>query len=190
MNYKNDLNLLQTVFLLDDSNEGDCSTQFCKKRIDILSQFLEELTIRLVDIRGRHVANQQLLFKIHIKSTHSQREYSCNFNDPNAKDTLLRFSLCVNQVILNYLVAYPLGKIQFKWSCNAAEHFIMERCLKKCMKGLDGIFRVAVKAEENVVDLNRFYAISASNMDLATMNVHHDNQWFADCQWCCNTPWV
>lgn len=87
--------------------------------------------------------------------------------------------------------------MQFKWTYNSDEHDRFDRKLVRYMKGLNGLFRVAVKKGGSLekldeMDKYKMYSIAAAKNDLhqKKIDVHHDNKWKTDCRWCCNTPWV
>eukprot|EP00483_Globobulimina_turgida_P007810 UN07825 len=138
---------------------------------------------------------QPLLFKFHVKSSHCKRNANCTTY--NASE-LEPFCDMIQNMILNYLVTYPLGKIQFKLSWNIAEHFWMTRKLKNFITGLDGLFRLSVKEGGCLIDENnayhftdmdyKQYAVSVTNKHI-DKNVDHANRWEVDCRYCCNTPW-
>merc|ERR1711920_1150822 len=131
------------------------------------------------------MAKKKMLFRVHIKSCHTLEKPKCQFT---SGDTGTIVASALNQLIMNYLVTYPLGKIQLKWTYNVEAHyFYLESTLRICFKGIDGLFRIAVREKSifHVNDKDRdgygVYAISASKKDLAEHNVHHQNKWIADC---------
>lgn len=197
------LTLLQIVFLLDSGGGRDSTPDFCAARIRVLNKFINGLSSILFDIYSPFDPDSPLLLKIHVKSSHYQAKSKCTLTYMKDMGPVEKLSENINQLIMNYLVTYPLGKIQFKWTCNSANHRYVRSELESRLKRLHGIFRIAVKCVgdidvrvpknkycHNDVDGYEMFTISASTKDLADKNVHHQNKWIADCKWCCNTPWV
>ena len=63
----------------------------------------------------------------------------------SAEDALDSFARNVQDMIFNYLITYCVGKIQFKFSWNAANHWRMEQKLSHYLKGLNNLFNVDMK---------------------------------------------
>lgn len=194
------LELFQIVFSLDDDrNEDD---NFCIKRIEIITKIIKNITSAMYSLHHSLNQKQQLLFKIYVKSCHDRKASKCHAYEGNTQHTLIasEFAMSVHQLILNFFVAFPLGKFQVKFAHNADTHYMIRHQLAQIKPKLTVLYRVVGNQKGRIypnaahvhgeIDRHHFGVISVSQKNLDTKNVHHQNEWIADCKWCCNTPWV
>ncbi len=194
------LKVLQIVAIIEDETGSDAS--FCTKKINILSELSKVLVNAFLWVRKHSISKsnvkQQLLFKFHVKLSHLQRNANCKTNNITALK-LRAFVESIQSMIINYLITYQVGKIQFKLSWNTSEHVWLARELKRFLFGLDALFRVYVKECGCLIEENKYYhlndmdykqyAVSATKQK-TKKNVDHEKNWKVDCRYCCNTPWV
>eukprot|EP01083_Nonionella_stella_P148494 470119_1 len=107
----------------------------------------------------------------------------------------------MGNMIVKYLMLYPIGKIQCRFTCNVRNHNL-GWILQNNMKGLDALLKVCVKRSRNVFPLNDpplcYYnktdfiqgSVSAVTKHVSEQDINHANRWKMDCRYCCNTPWV
>merc|ERR1712113_770438 len=96
--------------------------------------------------RRKEIAKKQLLFRIHIKSVHLASKTRCKFSRYHRDiKAATNVSSTLNQLFFNYMITYPLGKIQLKWTYNACHHNALDTELNMCLKGMDAMFRIAKK---------------------------------------------
>merc|ERR1712228_51237 len=182
------LKLFQIVFSME-TTDNDKNKHFCVERMKIINQISRKMVDVIINLRtGYFTAScnkKPLLFRFHVKSCHKKKISACvmKYNDVLSSHQTKQFAQTINQFIINYLVTYPLGKIQFKWTYNAENHSMVNEQLTRCMNGLNGLFRVSTKKAgsfEKYVEMDAYkmYAISALKMDLhqKDTDVHHDNK--------------
>eukprot|EP01083_Nonionella_stella_P071894 193422_1 len=190
------LRVFQMVVIMDESEwdkDQTCST-FCEERIAILNEFLRKLVMSLNALQhDGHVHNQALELRLHVKSLHGSRDPRCDVSD------MAIFANTIQNLILNYLMSYPLGNIQVKLSWNVyVAHNLLSHA--SYLKALAQMIRVEIKEggttkkhfQSNFyTDMDfKQYAICASNKNAAHKHNRHQNKWKVDCRYCCNTPWV
>eukprot|EP01083_Nonionella_stella_P134434 409037_1 len=191
-----ELKVLQIVAVLKAG--GDEDTSFCEKRIRILNTFIQQFITLFHSLATNSSATRRgLVFKLHVKTCHMETSPQCVL-PLKAGSCLETFANGIQSMIFNYLSSCPLGKIQFKWSYNAYNHYLQYN-LKPFMNGLRVIFNVNTKEGGTLTPKNGYYdsdkdykqyAISACKRDIADQTVEHNAKWKADCRYCCNTPWV
>eukprot|EP01083_Nonionella_stella_P133795 406810_1 len=112
-----------------------------------------------------------------------------------------QFANTIQNLLLNYLIAYPLGKIQIKlsWNAHSWRHHLL--VYKSYLQALGRMLRIDIKEggttnEDESTDFYtdmdfKQYAICASNKDIDDKDTqYHENKWKVDCRHCCNTPWI
>eukprot|EP01083_Nonionella_stella_P068931 183362_1 len=198
------LKTLQIVMVMDEIEDEDDETDgtFCSKRIAVVTELMKCMVTLLQFIRIQYnitPSKQPLLFRVHVKSCHHAGHPKCNLY--GYMPVLRAFFAEVHNMIANYLITYPLGKIQFKISVNADYHQ-MRTAFKTHMKGLDVLFRVFFKKHGKILPLDnqpRYccndtdcmqWAISAMTNRVSQQDIYHERKWKVDCRYCCNTPWV
>eukprot|EP01083_Nonionella_stella_P067779 179506_1 len=205
------LKVFQMVAIMD---EEECSTDltddtFCAKRIVILTGLLKSL-IQSLNVLKRCcvVASRSLVFRLHIKSCHNNRQPQClGTLGHKSKSDDGAFVNTIQDMILNYLMTYPLGKIQIKSSWNVFLYcgygHSLDLLKESDIRGLSRLVnKIDIKKGGNTEkDKKRHlyyetdfkqYAISASNKDANDKNIDYNcnTQWKVDCRYCCNTSWV
>ena len=195
MSYCKNLRLFQLVFSFRSAAKKECYSLHCMEKIRASCDLLKYFVKTMPDIRNhpRYDSTRPLLLRLHLRSHHPSKKSDCMML--RGDESLGETAEIIQQLMMQYLITYPLGKLQFKWTYNAEKHSYLNERLKHQMKGLNGLFRVDVRKagsfkKNNEMDRYKVYAISASKKDLHEHNVHHDNKWKTDCRWCCNTPWV
>eukprot|EP00483_Globobulimina_turgida_P002078 UN02080 len=187
------LKLFQIVVIMG----SDCN---CAKIITFLTEFSEKLIKSFNSFRNYSDEQKKrpLLFKYHIKSCHYGTGGLPECSKSKALHTagLERFAVNMQSLITNYLMAYPVGKIQFRFTWNVANHCKIMYKLQYCLDGLNELFRVVIKeggtlqycdGNFSFSDRNfEQYALSATLQNIA--NIDYDNKWNVDCRYCCNTP--
>eukprot|EP01083_Nonionella_stella_P173065 595841_1 len=192
------LKVFQIVTLIDCGYDNT-DPAFCAKRLKIVTEMINECTKVLHLLRIETYTNyskRPLLFRLHVKSCH-YTETECVI----ATNTQRPFIQALENMIVKYLMLYPIGKIQCRFTCNAEDHDLGWE-LQRNMKGLDTFLKVCVKRSGNVFPFNdpprccynktdfKQGSISAVPKHVSDQDVHHESRWKVDCRYCCNTPWV
>eukprot|EP01083_Nonionella_stella_P206232 750282_1 len=195
------LKLLQIVMIMDDKcdeNDDENDPEFCTKRLKIVTETMNQCVKVLDHIRvdgWMNVSKQPLLFRFHVKSSHYM-DRKCTIGYSRNE-----FAASVKNMIINYLITYPIGKIQFKFTWNAKQHDL-GYVLRTNMDGLDVLFQISLQKSGNIFSLDeppkccyndsvfKQYAISAVTKRISEQDINHENRWNVDCRYCCNTPWV
>eukprot|EP01083_Nonionella_stella_P046056 123329_1 len=189
------LKVCQIVLIMDEATQEreDTSVDFCANRIVVINR----LMIELIKSFNRTIRSKRsLLFRLHVKSCHHNRRPLCTIEQDQEEH---QFAITVQNLLLNYLVTYPLGKIQIKmsWNAHVLSHELLEN--HSYIRGLEYLFRIDIKEggsteEDKETDLCtdmdfEQYAMSVSNKDVDNVE-NYENKWNVDCRYCCNTPWV
>eukprot|EP01083_Nonionella_stella_P206235 750295_1 len=143
------LKVFQIVTLIDCGYDNDPA--FCAKRLKIVTEMINECTKVLHLLRIETYTNyskRPLLFRLHVKSCH-YTETECVI----ATNTQRPFIQALENMIVKYLMLYPIGKIQCRFTCNAEDHDLGWE-LQRNMKGLDTFLKVCVKRSRNVFPFN------------------------------------
>eukprot|EP01083_Nonionella_stella_P311597 1111553_1 len=143
------LKVFQIVTLIDCAYDNDPA--FCAKRLKIVTEMINECTKVLHLLRIETYTNyskRPLLFRLHVKSCH-YTETECVI----ATNTQRPFIQALENMIVKYLMLYPIGKIQCRFTCNAEDHDLGWE-LQRNMKGLDTFLKVCVKRSGNVFPFN------------------------------------
>eukprot|EP01083_Nonionella_stella_P234100 824225_1 len=186
------LKVCQIVVIMDEKTETteDTDADFCTKGIVIVNQMMKEL-VKSFNATAR--SKRSLMFRLHIKSCHYNREPRCRIVQNR------EFATTIQTMLLNYLVAYPLGTIQVKlsWNADVSPHDLLRD--HSYVEGLKYLFRIDIMEGGNTNDNKQAdlctdmdfkqYAISVSNKDVDNAD-NYANKWKVDCRYCCNTPWV
>eukprot|EP01083_Nonionella_stella_P004932 14412_1 len=201
------LRVFQIVAVMAEDEDEDPSKSFCRKRLNVLTEFVKHMIQSLNDTRNQHAddtgySKQSLLFRFHIKSCHRIATSDCQCTDVKVLD---EFANTMQHFLVNYLITYPFGKIQVKLSWNADYHSLIGDKMKSHVRGLHGLFRVSVKEGGNKrrsadsclrYDMDFVqYAICVDKKDVDTDGVRNqcmlnENKWRVDCRYCCNTAWL
>eukprot|EP00483_Globobulimina_turgida_P012631 UN12654 len=152
--------VLQIVAVIEDKIGTDAS--FCVKKIKVLTELIitKVLVNAFIWIRNNPITEnkkQSLLFKFHVKSSHSTMNANCKTY--HAKE-LRAFVDSIQSMIVNYLMTYPLGKIQFKLSWNILEHLWLASKLKLFLNGLDELFRLSVQEGGYLIEGDQDYHLN------------------------------
>eukprot|EP01083_Nonionella_stella_P206236 750297_1 len=143
------LKVFQIVTLIDCGYDNDPA--FCAKRLKIVTEMINECTKVLHLLRIETYTNyskRPLLFRVHVKSCHSE-EAKCVI-PTNAQRSFIQ---ALEIMIVKYLMLYPIGKIQCRFTCNERNHNL-GWILQNNMKGLDALLKVCVKRSRNVFPFN------------------------------------
>eukprot|EP01083_Nonionella_stella_P123677 372811_1 len=199
------LKLFQIVIIMDETQgiHERTDPQFCTKRIAVLNELLKKLAKSFNALHCKSRVNcRPLVFRIHVKSCHKTRKSQCKTDTNESMDV---FANTIQNVLLNYLMTYRLGKIQIKlsWNTYGWGHSLLAYESRSYLQALTRLFRIEIEEGGSVEeDANAIatlytdrdfkqYAISASNKDIEDKNTkYHENKWKVDCRYCCNTPWV
>merc|ERR1712190_528883 len=109
---------------------------------------MKRLASTMIELRSSDFQQKHpLLFRVHIKSIHKKKDSKCNIMTWRGEclKILSAFSESFNNLVLNYLVTYPLGKIQFKWTDDARGHDHLQQELDRCMRGLEEMFGIVTR---------------------------------------------
>eukprot|EP01083_Nonionella_stella_P046055 123325_1 len=186
------LKVCQIVIIIDEKTDTteDTDADFCTKGIVIVNQMMKEL-VKSFNATAR--SKRSLMFRLHIKSCHHNREPRCRIVQNR------EFATTIQTMLLNYLVAYPLGTIQVKlsWNADVSPHDLLRD--HSYVEGLKYLFRIDIMEGGNTNDNKQAdlctdmdfeqYAMSVSNKDVDNVE-NYENKWNVDCRYCCNTPWV
>eukprot|EP01083_Nonionella_stella_P058700 153718_1 len=189
--------------LLEVDNTADA--EHCDKVLDILIQFglcLKKSFQNIMNCYRSEASSQvPLIFKFHIKSSHYYYNTKCKMKDSFRFQGL---SDMVQHLIMNYLMAFPMGHIQFKMSWNIEDYNWISNALQYALKQTDILFDVDIKNGGNLnhiktdhnpgccyddMDYMQF-AIGARIKSIKDKSVEYHKRWKVDCQYCCNTPWI
>merc|ERR1740123_1746406 len=181
------------------------NTPYCIDKIRIMNVMGKQLAKTLQSIKEyrlySQIASRPLLFKIHVKSCHLETKHKCSMTLPSNQQIANEFVSALTYLVSEYLMTFPLGKIQFKWTSNLERHTIIESKLVDCVRGLQksvgNYLRVDMTDYYKTypsylhhINRHKVYAFSVSKKDLAEKNVCYDNKWITDCKWCCHTSWI
>eukprot|EP01083_Nonionella_stella_P052268 138742_1 len=198
------LKVFQVVIIMDETEDETDETDlhFCTKRIVILNKLLKQLVKSLNALeRSGDENSQPLVFQLHVKSCHNARKPRCRTDRSATLSDMEIFSNVLQTLLVNYLMAYPFGKIQVKLSWNTHAQYTSHDLLRhrSYFEKLKRMIRIDIKeggTTKEDKDLAFYtdmdfkqYAICASNKDIEDTR-YHKNKWTVDCRYCCNTPWV
>eukprot|EP01083_Nonionella_stella_P107652 312018_1 len=135
------LKVCQIVLIMDEATQEreDTSVDFCANRIVVINR----LMIELIKSFNRTIRSKRsLLFRLHVKSCHHNRRPLCTIEQDQEEH---QFAITVQNLLLNYLVTYPLGKIQIKmsWNAHVLSHELLEN--HSYIRGLEYLFRIDIK---------------------------------------------
>eukprot|EP01083_Nonionella_stella_P047963 128456_1 len=177
------LRVFQLVIVMNEpeSKVEDTDDRFCERKIAVLNRFLKEL-LKLWSIARNNIDpddeyySQPLEFRLHLKACHRNRQPRCRLDDvPRHSSHSEQFGNTIQKLFVNYLMTYPSGKIQFKfsWNANTDKHDLYESIHDRYIRGLDRVFRFDIKYEGSIANSNhkdlytdmdfKQHAISASN---------------------------
>ncbi len=85
------------------------------------------------------------------------------------------FAVNVQSMIVNHLMTYPLGKIQFKLSWNNDSHTYLSTKLRSCIEGLNEFMRVNISDRGTLKYLSEECSYSDINFKQYAMSATKKN---------------
>ena len=207
------LKVLQIVAWIDAEDRNEQESKYCVNKMGVVAKFAKRLNNIFIDIRNpksyrysSKAKTQPLLFKFEMKSTHPDIEKGgggqCDTRQYEVHSEMQDFADAIQSLTMNYLMTYPLGKMQFRMRWNVQNHRNLTQRLADCVRGMNEFCNVSVK-ECQSADLNDFlehyfcqerdfgqYAMSVTNQNINDTTIEHEKKWKVDCEYCCNTAWV
>eukprot|EP01084_Bolivina_argentea_P174760 302709_1 len=177
-----------TAVMKNDKKNDDC----CLK-LDFLMEFCKSLSAALDTVSSHRENQTPLLFKFHIKSCHRNLYTKCTLNSyKKSNERCELFDDILIKMMTNYLITYPKGKFQMKYTRNTQQSLMLFSKLKL----LDRIFDFESNETGKLLDHSMSHKLDYKQNAFSARckglnpNIEYDRTWSTDCKYCCNTPWL